>query len=54
MAIGDYAKQAECPPELDHRWAEFESWVASGRFCTRCDREEWSNGVVRPGWRYTP
>lgn len=43
----------ECPPEVQHNMVRFESWAASGEFCTRCDREEHESGTVRPGWRYS-
>jgi hypothetical protein len=45
-------RDGECPDV--HNMVRFESLTASGVFCTRCDREEWDNGHIRPGWRYTP
>jgi hypothetical protein len=42
------------PPETHHDWIEVPEGTrftkgVPFKFCSRCDREEWSNGVVRKG-----
>lgn len=44
----------ECEP-AEHVWvfSKYGSGISkdvSLHFCVRCDREEWANGIVIPGW----
>lgn len=49
--------EATTPAETDpHEWADVPAGSAltggvAFRFCSRCDREEWADGTVRPGDR---
>lgn len=42
-------------PIHDHKWVEMPAGTGLTRgvpfrFCSKCDREEWRDGTIRPGW----